>query len=50
MFVPVPPETMREIAAGQNIGDCHGCEVEYGRKLRANLIARISYEESRTLS
>ena len=45
MFVPVPPETMREIAAGQNIGDCHGCEVEYGRKLHADLIARIKVQK-----
>jgi Protein of unknown function (DUF2380) len=44
-FVPVPPETMNEIASGQNIGDCHGCEVEYGRKLHANLIAWIKVQK-----
>ena len=44
-FVPVPPETMKEIAAGQNIGDCHGCEVEYGRKLHADLIAWIKVQK-----
>jgi Protein of unknown function (DUF2380) len=45
-FVPVPPETMKEIAAGQNIGDCHGCEVEYGRKLHADLIAWIKVQNT----
>jgi hypothetical protein len=40
-FVAVPSEMSKEIAAGQNIGECHGCEVEYGRKLHADLIAWI---------
>ena len=44
-FVPVPSEMMKEISVGQNIGDCHGCEVEYGRKLHADLIAWIKVQK-----
>ncbi len=44
-FVAVPAEIQSEIAAGQNMGDCHGCEVEYGRKLHADQIAWIKVQK-----
>ncbi len=44
-FVPVPAEMQKEIEAGQNIGDCHGCEVEYGHKLHVDLIAWIKVQK-----
>ena len=44
-FVTVPPEMLKEISAGQNIGECHGCEVEYGRRLHADLVAWIKIQK-----
>lgn len=44
-FVPVSPEIIKEIAEGQKIGECHGCEIEYGQKLHADLIAWIKVQK-----
>jgi Protein of unknown function (DUF2380) len=44
-FVPVPPDMLKKISAGQNIGECHGCEVEYGRQLHADLVAWIKIQK-----
>ncbi|MBU2581219.1 MAG: DUF3280 domain-containing protein [Alphaproteobacteria bacterium] len=38
-FVPIPDSMRSEIDAGPFIGECNGCEIDYGRKLGADLIA-----------
>ncbi|MBU1213007.1 MAG: DUF3280 domain-containing protein [Alphaproteobacteria bacterium] len=38
-FVDIPEAIRDEIASGPFIGECNGCEVDYGRKLGADLIA-----------
>ncbi|KUO65022.1 MAG: hypothetical protein APF80_10535 [Alphaproteobacteria bacterium BRH_c36] len=38
-FVGIPEAVRDEIASGPFIGECNGCEVDYGRKLGADLIA-----------
>jgi hypothetical protein len=44
-FVPVPPAMQAEIKAGQNVGECAGCEFEYGRRLGADLVAWIKIQK-----
>jgi hypothetical protein len=44
-FVPVPPAMQAEIKAGQNPGECAGCEFEYGRRSGADLIAWIKIQK-----
>jgi hypothetical protein len=44
-FITVPPTMTAEINAGQNIGECHGCEVDYGRQLGADLISWIKIQK-----
>lgn len=31
-FVPLPEEMRKSIAAGQPVGECGGCEIDYGKK------------------
>jgi Protein of unknown function (DUF2380) len=38
-FVQIPDKVRAEIDAGPFIGECNGCEIDYGRKLGADLIA-----------
>lgn len=38
-FVPIPKTIAEQIDKGPFIGECNGCEIDYGRKLKADLIA-----------
>ena len=40
-FVPIPAEAAAKIAAGPEIGSCGGCELDYGKRLGADLAAWI---------
>jgi hypothetical protein len=44
-FVPIAPTMQAEIKAGQNVGECAGCEFEYGRSLSADLVAWIKIQK-----
>lgn len=37
-FVDIPNDIAQEMAKGPDIGECNGCEVDYGRRLGADLI------------
>lgn len=38
-FISIPETIATQINAGPYIGECNGCEIDYGRKLKADLIA-----------
>lgn len=38
-FVQIPEKVQSQIDSGPFIGQCNGCEIDYGRKLGADLIA-----------
>ena len=38
-FVPIPTAIAEEIDKGPFIGECNGCEIDYGKKVGADLIA-----------
>ncbi len=40
-FTSMPSEIKAKIAAGQSIGECGGCEIDYGKQLRGNLVAWV---------
>ena len=40
-FVPTPPEVMAKIVSGQNMGDCNGCEVDFGKQLGGERVAWV---------
>nr|HML29404.1 DUF3280 domain-containing protein [Hyphomicrobium sp.] len=40
-IVPLSDEIRAEIARGQAVGHCGGCEADYGRKLKADRVAWI---------
>lgn len=44
-FVAVPPEVRAKIAAGQTIGECGGCEIDYGKLLGGEVIAWINIQK-----
>lgn len=44
-FVAVPPDVRAKIAAGQTIGECGGCEIDYGKSLGADMIAWIEVQK-----
>jgi hypothetical protein len=44
-FVAIPDDVKAKIEAGQFIGDCRGCEVEYGKELNSDLIAWITVQK-----
>ncbi len=44
-FVDVPGEMRAKIDAGQAIGECGGCEIDYGRSLGAQTIAWIRVQK-----
>jgi hypothetical protein len=44
-FVPVPDDLKAEIARGQAVGHCGGCEADYGKKLGANRVAWIMVQK-----
>jgi Protein of unknown function (DUF2380) len=39
------PEVMKRIEAGQNIGDCNGCEVKFGKEIGGDQIAWITVQK-----
>lgn len=44
-FVAVTPEVAEKIKTGQTIGECNGCEVEFGKQLGADGIAWIKVQK-----
>ena len=40
-FVPIPAAAAAQMAAGPEIGNCGGCEFDYGKRLGGNLAAWI---------
>lgn len=40
-LIPVPAELAAKIAAGPQIGNCGGCEFDYGKQLGSDLVAWI---------
>lgn len=44
-FVAVPPAIEARIAAGQPIGGCGGCEIEFGKELGTELIAWMTVQK-----
>lgn len=40
-FVPMPAEIKAKIAAGSPIGQCGGCEIDYGKQLGGDLAAWV---------
>ena len=43
--LPLPDDMRAQIAAGQAIGECGGCELDYGRKLGADIVAWIRVQK-----
>jgi Protein of unknown function (DUF2380) len=44
-FVDITPEMKAQIAAGQPIGDCGGCDVDFGKAAGANTIAWVRVQK-----
>ena len=44
-IVPTPDDARAKIAAGQTLGECGGCEADYGRALGADLVAWIRVQK-----
>jgi hypothetical protein len=44
-FVDVPADVQKNISAGQAIGVCGGCEIDYGKQLNAELVAWIEVQK-----
>lgn len=44
-FMPMTDEVKAKIKAGEFIGECGGCEVDYGRQLGATLIAWVTVQK-----
>lgn len=44
-IVPTPDDLRAKIAAGQTLGECGGCEADYGRALGADLVAWIRVQK-----
>lgn len=44
-IVPVPPDVQARIGQGQSIGECSGCEINYGREIGGDLVAWINVEK-----
>ncbi|MFN0219230.1 MAG: DUF3280 domain-containing protein [Hyphomicrobium sp.] len=44
-IVPMTPEVKAAIVKGQFIGECGGCEVEFGKKLGAERIAWVTVQK-----
>ena len=40
-FTPMPVETKAKIAAAPSMGECGGCEIDYGKQLGGDLVAWI---------
>ena len=44
-FVPVTDDIKKKMAAAQHIGQCAGCELDYGRELGADAVAWIEVQK-----
>lgn len=45
-FISTPPAVLADIASsGQNLGECHGCETDYGRRLGADEVAWVKIQK-----
>jgi hypothetical protein len=42
---PLPPELASKINAGQPLGECGGCEIDYGEKLGVDEVAWINVQK-----
>lgn len=45
VFVPITPEIRAQIDKGQMVGECGGCEIEYGKALGARKIAWVRVQK-----
>lgn len=44
-FVDVPPDVRSRIDKGQAMGDCGGCEIDFGRELGGDVVAWINVQK-----
>jgi hypothetical protein len=44
-IIPTPDDLRAKIAAGQTLGECGGCEADYGRALGADIVAWIRVQK-----
>lgn len=44
-FVPMTPEVQADIAKGQQVSECGGCEIDYGKRLGAESVAWIRVQK-----
>ena len=44
-IVEVPPDVQSKIAAGRTMGECGGCEIEYGQSLGSEIVAWITVQK-----
>ena len=44
-FVPVTDDVKKKMAAGQHIGQCAGCELQYGKDLGADAVAWVEVQK-----
>ncbi len=44
-IVPLTPDVETKLARGQAVGHCGGCEVDYGKALKADLVAWITVQK-----
>lgn len=44
-FVPMTPDVQADIAKGQQVSECGGCEIDYGKRLGAETIAWVRVQK-----
>ncbi|MGQ0673159.1 MAG: DUF3280 domain-containing protein [Hyphomicrobium sp.] len=44
-FLPLSAEVRAQVAKGQSIGECGGCEIEFGKQLKAERVAWIRVQK-----
>ena len=44
-ILPVPADVRAKIAAGQAVGECGGCEVDFGKALGADIVAWLQLQK-----
>lgn len=44
-FVPMKPDVQADITKGQQVAECGGCEIDYGKRLNADTIAWVRVQK-----
>jgi hypothetical protein len=44
-FVPITADVQADIVKGQQVGECGGCEIDYGKRLDADTIAWVRVQK-----